>query len=270
MTQGMTSKSICFLIGAPRSGTTWLQRLLQAHPDICGGEESHFFRLFTPAIRDAGIWEAEDRRDLGPLAYIDRQTYDGAIRDVWAKVFDPLYQDHPQARVHLEKTPEHALCIPQIVQLFPNAKFVFLLRDSRAVTSSLLHASTDWGHHWAPDTARTAAATWRRYTRVALKWHKNNPDHPFHTVRYEDLVADTEGQLDQILRFVLPDASPVDTAQVLAAFEAAGAGDGDVSGFARKRGATGWKTDLTACQKLVVWKETRTLMRSVGYDIRPF
>lgn len=270
MTQDTGPKSICFLIGAPRSGTTWLQRLLQVHPHICGGEESHFFRLFTPALRDAGIWEAEDRRNLGPLSYIDRQTYDDAIRDVWVKVFAPLYRENPQATVHLEKTPEHALVIPQIVQLFPDAKFVFLLRDSRAVTSSLLHASTGWGHHWAPETARAAAATWRRYTRVALKWHKNNPDHPFHVVRYEDLLADTPNQLDQILRFVLPEGSHIDTADVLATFNATKVGDDDLAGFARKRGAEGWKTDLSAWQKLVVWKETRTLMRSVGYDIRPF
>jgi hypothetical protein len=36
------------LVGAPRSGTTWLQRMLLAHPDCCGGQESHFHAMHLP------------------------------------------------------------------------------------------------------------------------------------------------------------------------------------------------------------------------------
>src|SRR5687768_17973655 len=40
-----------FVIGSPRSGTTWVQRLLVAHPAVCGGQESHFFAAFGPPLR---------------------------------------------------------------------------------------------------------------------------------------------------------------------------------------------------------------------------
>lgn len=262
-------KDICFLIGAPRSGTTWLQRMLQAHPAICGGEESHFFRLFTPALRDAEIWQQEGRRDLGPLAYIDREAYEAGFRDMWMRIFGPLYAENPGALVHLEKTPEHALCIPEVVRIFPRARFVLLVRDSRAVSASLMAASKGWGRDWAPRTAREAAATWRRYTRVALNWHGRNPDHPFLIVRYEDLLERTEEQLERILTFVLPENMPPETNMALARYEAGKAEKGDVSGFARVRGARGWKTDLSFWQKLVIWKETWRLMRILGYEIRP-
>jgi len=269
----MQSKSLCFLIGAPRSGTTWLQRMMQAHPAACGGEESHFFRLFTPALKGADVWQADDRRTLGPLSYIERDTYDAGFHDMWDRIFGPLYAAHPEATLHVEKTPEHALCLPQIVRLFPQARFVLLLRDSRAVTASLLDASQGWGSYWAPSGTREAAATWRRYVRVAMKWHGENPDHPFLISRYEDLVADPEAELARILRFALPEGTDLQLDQTLATHAAeqeAKAKASDVAGFARLRGTEGWRSDLSAWQKLVVWKETRSLMTRLGYDIRPF
>ena len=40
-----------FIVGAPRSGTTWVQRLLLSHPAIRGGQESNFFCAFGPVLQ---------------------------------------------------------------------------------------------------------------------------------------------------------------------------------------------------------------------------
>lgn len=214
-------KNICFLVGAPRSGTTWVQRLLQAHPRICGGEESHFFTLFASSLDTADkMADPARKRKIGPLCYVDRSEFEVIFRDMWSRIFCDLYGRHPESTIHLEKTPFHALCLDQIQRIFPDSKVIFLTRDSRAVTSSLVHAGRNWGDYWAPDTYRDAAIEWHRHVRAILQWHQRNPDRPFLQVRYEDVLQDTRGELARILRFLFPDDGDLRVEETLEAFEA--------------------------------------------------
>ena len=113
-----TKKQICFLLGAPRSGTTWLQRLIQSSPYICGGEESHFFTLFAHPLRAADQMAMNEKRLVGPLAYISRTAYEQNLRNLWDGIFNEVYIREEQALIHLEKTPFNCLCINEIVRLF--------------------------------------------------------------------------------------------------------------------------------------------------------
>src|SRR6056297_4354827 len=116
-------KTVCFLVGAPRSGTTWIQRLLQAHPLICGGEESHFFPIFASPLSRAGEMFAPDRtRKVGPLCYIDQSGLDDILQDIWSRLFQALYDEYPQSLVHLEKTPDHAFHLDDIKRVFASSK----------------------------------------------------------------------------------------------------------------------------------------------------
>lgn len=262
---------LCFLVGAPRSGTTWIQRLLQSHPLICGGEESHFFTLFGAPLSAAEEMNAFDKkRRVGPLCYIGREDYEELFREIWARIFADLYAANPDCTVHLEKTPFHALQLDQIRRIFPRARIIFLVRDSRSTVASLVHAGRSWGRHWAPDSYYGAAIEWYRHVRAAHGWHLSNPDHPFLQVRYEDVVADTPKELDRMLRFLLPGADNPQTAETLSAFEAGRSVETDPEGFARKRGVDGWRTDLSLYGKYVTWRYTRKLMRELGYDISIF
>jgi len=263
-------KTICFLVGAPRSGTTWIQRLLQAHPRICGGEESHFFSLFAAPLGMADELVSPDRkRKLGPLSYIGRAEFDDSLREVWDRIFRNLYEQNPQSTVHLEKTPGHAFCLDNIQRLFPEAKVIFLTRDSRAVASSLVHAGRGWGSHWAPDSYKAAALTWCRHVNAIRRWHAKNPDRPFLQVRYEDAMRGTHAELERMLRFLLPDSEDLHLDDTLRSFEASEAARQDPEGFSRKRGPQGWKEDMPLRGKLVIWRYTRKMMRDLGYDITP-
>ncbi|CUH39492.1 Sulfotransferase domain protein [Jannaschia seosinensis] len=263
-------KTICFLVGAPRSGTTWIQRLLQTHPAICGGEESHFFTLFAHPMQAADrMLSRNSDRKIGPLVYTDRDTYENAIREIWGRIFVGLYSENPGACVHLEKTPDHSLYLEEITRLFPDAKIIFLTRDSRAVTASLINAGKGWGSHWAPDNVRDAAIVWRRYIEAIRGWHTRNPSHPFLTIRYEDALANTEAMLDQMLDFVLPKGTPHETQKILKLFATMQEERKDPAGFARLRGKGGWRNDLSLRQKVTVWRYTRRSMRALGYEIGP-
>ena len=263
-------RNLCFLVGPPRSGTTWIQRLLQAHPAVCGGEESHFFAHVGGMLAASDTWSAIPDRPIGPLTYISRTGLEAALRDLWDRVFADLYARSPEAAVHLEKTPSHCFALREIVRLFPEAKIVFLVRDSRAVAASLLDAARSWGADWAPGTAKDAAIEWYRHVSAVRRWHADNPAHPLLTVRYEDAVADPRAALSAMLRFLLPEDVDLALDETLARFEAAAATARDPAGFARRRGTEGWRRDLSIRQKLVVWRHTRKEMRALGYPVRPF
>jgi hypothetical protein len=268
--QAAARPRICFLVGAPRSGTTWLQRALQAHPLICGGEESHFFTLFAHPMRAADEMAADPARVIGPLAYLDRAAYDAALRALWDAMFHDLYATHAGALVHLEKTPEHSLHLDQIDRLFPDASVVFITRDSRAVVASLVDAGRSWGAHWAPRTHREAAILWRRYVTAVMRWRDKRPDRPFLTVRFEDATADLSGQLERILGFLLPQTTDLRVNETLAAFEAQSRDRVDPEGFARLRGPEGWRRELPLSAKFLAWRYTRKAMRMLDYGIGPF
>ena len=265
----MARPTPCFLIGAPRSGTTWLQRLLQAHPRVCGAEESHFFTLFANPMSVADEMAAIEDRKIGPLSYMPQAEFDAALQRLWDDIFKDLYAKAPEAFVHLEKTPFHTLCLPQIARLFPDARFVYLARDSRAVASSLMHAGQNWGKDWAPGNAKSAALEWQRYTRRAMAWQKEHPERTL-TLRYESVLSDTRSTLETALKFLLPKGADLEVTETLERFEENNANAKDPSGFARMRGSAGWRSELSVAQKLTVWRYTRKTMRELGYDIAPF
>lgn len=262
--------ALCFLVGAPRSGTTWVQRLLQSHPAICGGEESHFFTFFSHALNEADRMAANEQRRIGPLAFCSRARFEDGMRQLWDTIFEDLYADHPNALVHLEKTPFHALCLPDVVRLFPEARIIYLARDSRAVAASLVHAGRSWGSYWAPSDFRGAAREWYRHAAAATRFRDAHPDHPFLTIRYEDALEDTPAVLGRMLDFLLPEGTDPQLAATLERFEAGQAARSDPGGFARIRGREGWREDMPLWAKLTTWRRTRHMMKELGYDITPF
>ena len=88
----------------------------------------------------------------------------------------------------LEKTPSHALYIPEIKQLLPDSRFIHLVRDCRDVVASLMTASQGWGASWAPSSVELAAAMWAQAPVDAAKVAaKNLSPQEFREIRYEDL-----------------------------------------------------------------------------------
>jgi hypothetical protein len=239
--------------------------MLQAHPLICGGEESQFFTLFAHPMR-ASVEMIQVPRKTGPLVWMSGPEFESSLRDIWNAMFRQLYRDHPDAVVHVEKTPFHALCLDEVIQLFPDACIVFLTRDARAAAASMMHASGSWGREWAPRTIRQAVGLWYSHVRAVATWRERNPDHPFLRIRYEDLVANPEVELGRVLRFVLPSQVEVNAPALLRSFDAATRTTSDPDGFSRMRGIDGWKQDMKIYDKLIAYRYARKMMRELGYD----
>lgn len=261
----------CFLVGAPRSGTTWLQRLLQTHPQICGGEESHFFGLYGPVLRDSPKMLESSQGRVGPLVYTQMDVIEARIRDQWFRLFSDLYANtNARCTIHLEKTPLHALWLNEIIRIFPKAPIIFLARDSRAVASSLVHVGRTWGDYWAPKTYKEAAVLWYVCMRAVRDWRRDHPDHPFLEIRYEAAIKEPKETVARICAFLEVDDGADVIEQMFCKADEGKAARRDPDGFARLRGADGWRRDMPLYAKLVTWRYTRKMMWEMGYDCRPF
>jgi len=122
------------LTGFPRSGTTLLENLLDAHSGLVSSEE---LQVFGRDILDSSWKESHEITPPTAAAFDDiplsklqhlRKRYIAAIEET---LDEPIGD-----RVHLDKNPTHTLFIPAIVRLFPETRFLIALRDPRDVVVS--------------------------------------------------------------------------------------------------------------------------------------
>ncbi len=275
-------RSPVMVVGSPRSGTTWVQRVLLSDPRICGRRETHFFTLFWPVL-DRVRERKTFARQVGMSAHWDAGELREAISDLWGRTVGPVVAEHPEAELLLEKTPDHANNLPAALELLPTAKVIHVIRDSRAVAASMMAASKGWGQDWVPSTAAEAAGVWQRYTRAAITGGRQLPAGRYTEVHYEDLSADPAAHVARLFDFLGLPIPPERVAAIVAEQQfgtqkaiggsaigtaRGGGAQREPAGFFRKGQPDAWRSDLTLRHKLTVWRYTRKLMRELGYDFR--
>jgi hypothetical protein len=273
------------IVGSPRSGTTWVQRLLLSHPAIRGGHESNFFSAFAPVLQTFRRGQSPGRL-VGLANYWTEDQLLEEIRSLWCRMMTPfVHQSNGECRLVLEKTPEHSMYMPEISQIVPGVRFIHVIRDSRAVVASMLAAGNEeWAKSWAPVSARDATIWWYRYVNAARRFGRTLPPDKYIEVHYEDLLADPVAGLSRLLQFLgLP--LPLERVTEIAGEqsfekqktmggtpfdrkgEMAGAGKiAEPPGFFRSGQADSWRRELTLRQKLTVWRYSRKLMAECGYS----
>jgi len=200
-----TGENLLFIVGCPRSGTTWLQRLLAAHPQIKTGQESRLFEYIGAQFQ---LWRQDmasvaviGRGGTGLACYLNEDEFVAIQKEYVASILRPMLKSLAPGQIFLEKTPAHALFIPEIVQLLPASKIIHLMRDPRDVTASLLAAAKGWGRPWAARDVKSAVEVWRRHVGAAQTAGGKIGAGQYLEIHYEDLVADTAGCLRQITGF---------------------------------------------------------------------
>jgi len=199
------SVSMLFVIGAPRSGTTMLERMLSSHSMIQGGPEPH---LLTP-LAHLGPWDKVDKAPYDHVLAAESQKLfieqlPGGEQDYWEACrayCDVLYGRFLEAKggkpICMDKTPAYALVLPFMQKVFPDAKYVVLTRHPLAMFSSFANSFFDGdyqvAHRYNPLIERyvPAIAAFLRQDEV-----------PFLHVRYEDLVKDPETWFAKICEHV--------------------------------------------------------------------
>jgi hypothetical protein len=203
-----------FIVGFPRSGTTLLQSMLTAQEGIVSFPETHFFDILA-----ALPWE--DREELNQK----RQQYLGSFLDFSQEEADSVNSlisqgDSPktvfefivtlsirkfsgkevqeevlQSFRWLEKTPDHVMHLDTILEMYPKASIVYILREPVQSINSYRLAAPHWGQPFK--TVEAYAARLKRGYRTIKKIHKQHPA-SVSFVRYEDLLSSPARTLKQL------------------------------------------------------------------------
>jgi len=190
-----------FVVGARRSGTNWVQRVLTAHPDVVGvPTETYLFARGLAPLQERFQHAAIGSYKVGSI-YMPRDDMLDAFRDLCDRVFAGMLEAvGPGARYLLERSPGHADVLELVGAVYPDARFVHIVRDGRDVARSLV--SQDWG----PAGIEEAAAEWRESVTRARSAGAGLEHYV--EVRYEDLLSDPRRRVAALYEALGLEAGP--------------------------------------------------------------
>jgi hypothetical protein len=258
-----------FIVGCHRSGTTVLYEALAKHPDmayftnasngmprlpilankVCYGlgldetVQERFLRddvLFTATTPNEGVQIWELHAPAGENHCLD-ETYDNPRMDRYLTLTIKKHLKFFGARRFINKNPDSSVRMRYLNKLFPDAYFIHIVRDARAVCSSLIKARglaldffgpahryakfgikvQDWegvSRAWRENPVAGSGLLWREVIETIARDRRHIDPQRFMEVRYEDVVAQPREVLGEITRFcALPRHSAADAALARAA-----------------------------------------------------
>lgn len=265
-----------FVIGCPRSGTTWVQLLLAQHPQVATAQETHLFNGYIAPLDAAWRRQRESPRGIGLSATMTEAEFYGLCRDFAEAVLSKVAAANPKAEVIVEKTPAHGRHVSLIRKIVPDALFLHVVRDPRGAVSSLCAAGSSWGSRWASRNVEDNARLWRSDVNSARSIRNAAC---YREVRYEDLLGpDGARYLQRLFEWLELEAVDGLCSQIMEICRIDNLRKADrkiedfnvlkrePNGFYRKGVADGWREDLSARDIRVVEYITGELMQQYGYE----
>jgi hypothetical protein len=211
-----------FILGRERSGSTLLRTLLDAHPNITIPFESRFIQFLFYKYFHVKKWSRKTfinlhkdiSENIEPIN-IDKVVLRDALVQMkehadFSTVCKTSYVcvksifDKAQIKTIGDKNARYSFFIKNLLRIFPEAKFIHIVRDYRDSTLSFYKVK---GRRTEKKNAAYLAYRWKYYNRQILKFKNKNPDR-FFTIKYEDLVNFPEQKLSEICGFLHVDYTP--------------------------------------------------------------
>lgn len=257
-------KELFFLCGVLKSGTTWLERTLDSHPQVVCKGEAHFgsdlSRLMGEAINE---YNKAMPTKGGAIAHLKEYgghtevlAYDASDLDYLIITAIGLmlikWSDNGDIKCIGEKTPDNLNAMPILGRLFPHAKFIHIVRDGRDVAVSA------WNFNMNTDIGRTIKE-WGSFKNFVPQFGASWADQvmrgrevgrtlgtAYREVRYEDLIRESLQETKGIFEFLNVDTSEntiracVDASSFQTMSGGREPGDEDGESFFRKGIAGDW------------------------------
>lgn len=230
---GAVAAPMIFIVGNSRSGTTMLGRMFGRHSRVFTFDEIHFFEQLVDVetVRERAAWDRPEQVVLleklltrSRCGFFEKPRH-GAFDDDVIRILDAAgggdalsiyaaFLRHETRRqgkgVPCEQTPRYLFSAAEILDVFPQAVMINMVRDPRDV---LLSQKNKWRRRFLGARnipLREAFRSWANYHPyvmarlwgAAVRQAERMADHPrFVSVRFETLLAQPRDTLDELCRF---------------------------------------------------------------------
>jgi sulfotransferase family protein len=188
-----------FVFSVSRSGSTLVQRIIAAHEGVATASEPWLLLPYAYTLRASGV-DAEYVHPLMVEAIADfcdelpggSGDYRAELRECALRLYEKAAGAH--ARHFLDKSPPYCLVAAEIMDLFPEAKFVFLWRNPLSIVASVIRT---WGP-WSPTLFQADLFT--GLPRLVAAYEQGAPR--AYAVRFEDLVAGDQDRWRTLMSYL--------------------------------------------------------------------
>lgn len=183
------NKEIIFVIGTPRSGTTLLQKILEANSKLFSIQgETGLFSLqnfFDPNRKHFDL-NKEIKNNFLKVSKDSVDFFDNCVGLLMREELNKKF---------VEKTPQHILYLKFLVKHFPKSKFIHIVRDGRDCYCSARK------HPWIPQSKNITTFS-KYYSKcldqiILMESNKN-----VYTIKYEDLVLNSNSEVSKLMNFL--------------------------------------------------------------------
>lgn len=219
----MSNPKPLFIIGNPRSGTSFLRMMLTSHPDIAIPPESHFFLWLEEKYSN---WNEEFDIDQflddlyastkfetwnipriilkGRIIELRPRDYSELIREIYIEY--GRLNGKRELRYWGDKNKLWKEKLNRVVEIFPDVKFIHIVRDGRDVACSFKDiAKSNFNSKYAPSLPSeiiSIAERWKQNISFIENFEKHILPQNFYTISYEALIQRTEKCLSGICDFL--------------------------------------------------------------------
>ncbi|CAG0881176.1 unnamed protein product [Darwinula stevensoni] len=185
-----------FIGGMPRSGTTLIRAMLDAHPEVRCGEET---RVVPRILQMHNHWMKSAKEKIRlEEAGLNDEVLNAAIS---AFILEVMVKHGEPAQRLCNKDPFTLKSGTYLMSLFPNAKFLFMIRDGRATVHSIISRKvTITGFNL--NDYRQCMEKWNAAVETMYDQCRQLGSHRCLPVYYEQLVLHPKAQMKRILEFL--------------------------------------------------------------------
>lgn len=259
-----------FVGGTGRSGTTLVQKVLLSHSQITGGGEFDFLPYLIPLYTK-----------MSSQYHLERQRFfynKEQLRSIWQDFIQKLLARNIDEKKYVylsEKTPTNIEVAPELLDLIPDSKFIYVYRDGRDVISSFLQVKKRSKHTQIPiKTSLTHyALNWNLYSQCYEQLKNNIRFNERHmAVQYEKLVNEPQETIIHIMNFL---QLPIEQKQLSPELlEGEGGGSDNVwytpamdKQKINKRNIGKWENELSWFQKVLLQTLIARQLQNNNYPI---
>lgn len=184
-----------FMIGFPRSGTTLLDTILRSHPKIEVIEEKP---MVTKLIKSITNLTNNNLKNI----YNIKEAEIIKLREIYYNDLISFTDNFNPEKIYIDKLPLNIIYIAEIIRIFPNAKFIFSIRNPYDCVLSCFMQD------FKPNNAMAnfinledAAKTYDLVLNLFFKY-KSRFSFCLHEIKYENIVLDFKKEITLVLKFL--------------------------------------------------------------------